>query len=389
MASGPETLHLRSGTRQLTYQVLGDGERHLVVVHGFDADPTRGSERASFGRLLDDLATLGRTVVHDVRGTDTSDPSSRPSTLEEGVANTVAVMDACGFDRTVLIGMSSGVPVATLLAATHPERVSLLVLYGAWARGDAADASSITRWSAIPTSFDLTPALPSIQAPTLVVRRQADRRVVTEHAAFVASHIEGSKYVEVAGEEHLPWEGDVASIVREIGEFVATTPLTPIGFDRVLTTIVATDIVDPASSAAEPGGRPWHEQLDQHDALLRRTLDAFRGSHMATGDERFVATFDGAARAIRWADELRRQVIPLGVEIRTGVHTGELAREHAGGVAVQVSERMCELAAPSEIITSRTVADLVVGSGIEFGARGERELKGVPGIWPLFVVTRC
>ena len=394
MPSTPETLFVRMGSARIPYRVVGEGERDVVLVYGYDPGLDTQWGHPDFSDFVNRLAALGRLVVHDKRGTAT-----RP-TLEERVADTIAVMDSTGVRSGVLIGLGAGAPVVTLLAATHPERVSLLALYGMWARGNPDDPSTVTAWGGPTPStesfglqggWDLTPALPSIQAPTLVIQRSSDVMVVPEHAQFVATRIEGAQYAEVAGHDHWPWVGASDIVLDEIERFITDTRPEQMGFDRVLTTIVFTDIVDAAQVPLELGGQRWHELLDAHDALVGRTLDAFRGREIATAGDGFLATFDSAARAIRWADELRRQVIPLGIELRTGVHTGEVERraEAIGGLAVRIGQRLCGLAAPSEILASRPVVDLVAGSGIEFAQRGERDLDGVPGIWLLFRVTRC
>ena len=357
---------------------------------------------------------------------------------------------AAGVDDAVVIGLAGGSPTAALLAATHPDRVRLLVLYAVWARGNPADAATITAWGGghgedlnatigeirnrwghgytahrsapslthdaefvqwcgdyersiatvdhavalarLDHDWDITAALPTIQAPTLVLQRVNDEVCVAPHARFVAGHIEGVTYVEMPGLDHWPWAVDGDRLVNEITAFVAATPPERVGFDRILTTVVVTDVVDasPLTKGAA-GRRPWYEHLDDHHALLRRTLDAFRGEPLAATGDGYVARFASAARAVRWADELRRQIIPLGIELRTGVHTGELERgpDESEAVTVRIAHALGNLAQPNEIIVSRTVTDLVRGAGIEFAPRGERELPGAPGIWPILAVTDC
>jgi class 3 adenylate cyclase len=215
---------------------------------------------------------------------------------------------------------------------------------------------------------------------------------VAPHARFVAGHLDGVTYVEMPGVDHWPWVVDGDRLVSEIASFVAATPPERVGFDRLLATVVFTDAVDPTPLTEQGTVRPsWHEHLDGHDALLRRTLDAFRGEPLAATRTGFVARFASAARAVRWVDELRRQIIPLEIELRTGVHAGELerGRDESEAGTVRIARALGHLAQPNEIIVSRTVADLVRGAGIEFAPRGERELPDVPGIWPILAVTEC
>ncbi len=352
-----------------------------------------------------------------------------------------AVMDAAGSERAALFGLSEGGPMSMLFAATYPDRVSALVLYGTFARmisavdypwgyppgvldrfveakveswGDdntvdffapsvAGDLEFRRRWAAyerratspggyrslmsMNADTDVRDVLSSIRVPTLVLHRSGDIPIRVGHGRYLSEHITGARYVELPGDDHFFWVGDTAAIFDEVEEFL-TGHRSAHEPDRVLSTMVFTDIVDSTGRAADLGDRRWRGLLDDRDAMIHRLLERFRGRYVkSTGDGAF-ATFDGPARAIHCASAIRDGARGLGLEIRAGLHTGEceIRGDDLGGIAVHVGARVAALAGPGEVLVSRTVVDLVAGSGIEFINRGEHELKGLRGTWQLFAV---
>jgi class 3 adenylate cyclase len=238
------------------------------------------------------------------------------------------------------------------------------------------------------TQIDTRAVLPTISVPTLVLQRQGDQEVSAEEERWIASQIPGSKYVELPGDDHLPWVGDVDGLLDEVEEFLTGARRAP-ELDRVLATVLFTDIVGSTKRAAEAGDRRWRELLDAHTGAVRRELDRFRGREVDTAGDGVFAVFDGPARAIRCAAAIRDAAGALGLEERAGLHTGEveLAGENVRGIAVHIGARVAAEAGPGEILVSSTVRDLVAGSGLEFAERGEHDLKGVPGSWRLYAVT--
>jgi len=352
-------------------------------------------------------------------------------------------MDAAGVDRAVLMGLSEGAPASLLFAATHPERTQALVLHGGMARstwapdypwatpGDAllesvvffepeevlfegtdietwapslADDERAMAWLGRLRRSSITPGalaqlfvmfleidvrsiLPTIAVPTLVTHRRGDR-VVNRHASeWMAAQIPGARYVELPGSDHFPWTGDTEAFIAEVEEFVtgARHVAEP---ERVLATVLFTDIVGSTDQASAVGDRAWRETLDQHDTVVASVLERHRGRAVKSTGDGVLATFDGPGRAIRCALELHTALAPIGVKIRAGLHTGEVEvrGDDVGGIAVHIAARVETAAAPGEVLVSRTVSDLVVGSGIAFDDRGVHTLKGVPGEWQLFAV---
>jgi class 3 adenylate cyclase len=352
-------------------------------------------------------------------------------------------MDAAGSERAVLMGISEGAPMCLLFAATYPERTHALVLHGGMARSTEApdypwappadglveaasdlvvpllytgedidiwaptlaDDPQAKEWlgryrraavspdglTALFTMFmdiDVRNVLTTLRVPTLVLHRHGDRVVNWRAGRWMAAQIPGARYVDLAGQDHFPWSGDSDAVIDEIREFLTGVRVAPEP-DRVLATVMFTDVVGSTERAASLGDRRWRDLLDAHDAAVRRQLEAFRGREVkATGDG-FLATFDGPARAIRCACAIRDAASDLHLNVRIGLHTGEVEvrGDDIGGVAVHIGQRVSALAQPSEIMVSSTVKDLVAGSGIEFEDRGEHDLKGVPGSWRLFAVT--
>jgi class 3 adenylate cyclase len=440
----PETRYAKSGDVNIAYEVVGEGPLDLVYVPGWISNIELMWEEAAHARLLQRLASFSRLILFDKRGTGMSDPVplDRLPTLEQRMDDVRAVMDAAGSERAAIFGSSEGGLMSVLFAATYPERTRVLITLAIYAKrlwssdypwaptseARAAEIESIERtWggemdisnlapsadeafkrravaylrrSASPgaavallqmnSQIDVRAVLPTIRVPTLVLQRVGDRDVNVEEGRWIAAQIPGASYVELPGDEHLIWAGDVDAVVDEVEEFVTGRRPSPHS-DRVLATVLFTDIVGSTERASAIGDRAWRELLDQHHALVRRELDRFQGREVDTAGDGFLATFDGPARAIRCAGSVRDAVRRLGLEIRVGLHTGEceLTGGQVRGIAVHTGSRVAALAGPSEVLVSSTVKDLVAGSGLEFEDRGTHELKGVPGEWHLYAVANA
>jgi pimeloyl-ACP methyl ester carboxylesterase len=438
----PRTRYARSGDAHIAFQVFGAGELDLVFVPGFISNIEHYWEMPVVAPLLERLGSFARVVIFDKRGTGLSDPVAEPPPLEQRMDDTRAVMDAAGVERGALFGISEGGPLALLLAATYPERVSALVLYGStprfrdapdhdgwgtedvdrakaaiesewgegallglfapsvaddpamrelWSRFQRASASPAMAQAVIDAWFaiDVRDVLPTIAVPTLILHRSGDLIAPVEHARLMAERIPGARYVEFDEPDHLPFTGDVDAYMDEIEEFLTGTRASR-AVDRVLATVLFTDIVGSTERAAEAGDRRWRGLLDRHHEVVRRQLGRFRGREVKTLGDGFLATFDGPARGIECACAIRDGVRPLGLEVRAGLHTGEceLRGDDVAGIAVNIGARVGGLAGPSEVLVSSTVKDLVVGADIRFEDRGAHDLKGVPGEWRLFAVER-
>jgi class 3 adenylate cyclase len=440
----PKTQYARNGDANIAYQVVGDGPIDLAIVPGFvshvDLVWTFPEATAFFRRL----ASFCRLIMFDKRGTGLSDPVAGFCPFEERMEDLHAVLDAAGSERPVLLGFSEGGPMSLLFAATYPDRVAALTLYGTFVTGNPDHlppelAESVERkfaglaaiveehwgegltieWFApnLPVSaamrrsyglferaaaspgmasalvrsyreIDVSDVLPTLRVPTLVLHRSEDTAVDAEGARMFSKLIPGARYVELAGNDHLPWLGDVEAVMVEIEEFLTGSRHAPEP-DRALATVLFTDIVDSTGCAADLGDRRWREVLERHLTLVRDRLAAYDGREVKTMGDGFLATFDGPAKAIRCACAIAERSTAEGVDVRAGVHTGEceLIGEDLAGMAVHIGARIAEQAAPGEVLVSGTVKDLVVGSGIEFDDRGSQELKGVPGEWRLLAVA--
>ena len=439
----PETRYAKSGDVNIAYQVVGDGPFDLIHVPMFVsnlelqwADP---AEHTYYERL----ASFCRLIMFDKRGTGLSDRVA-VATLEERMDDLRAVMDAAGSQRAAVFGSSEGGALSILFTATYPERVSALVLYGAyprmawapdypdgipeeiqaltvqnfeenWGRGqeggipvwalapdrvdDPAWRKAHGRWERLSASpgaavaayqmifqIDVRHLLSAIRVPTLVVYRTAD----LAHAAgsrYLGAHIPGAKVVELPGNTYWPYLGDQDAIVDEIEEFL--TGVRPVHApDRALATVLFTDIVSSTERAAALGDDAWTRTLDRHDALVAHEVERHRGREINTTGDGILATFDGPARAVRCAQAICEEVQSLGIEVRAGLHTGEIELRGAdiGGIADHIGQRVSALAGPGEVLVSSTVKDLVAGSGITFTDRGSHVLKGVPDEWRVFAV---
>lgn len=437
----PETRYAKSGDVNIAYQVVGSGPRDLVIVPGWVSNIDAFWEEPSFARLLTRLASFTRLIIFDKRGTGLSDRNSNLPSLEVRMDDVRAVMDAAGSSRAALFGYSEGGPMCALFAATYPDRATALIMGGSYARritapdypwGVTADqiasyaeeierswggpvgieqrAPSMaqdprfrhwwSRWlrsSASPAAaatlirmnseIDIRHVLPAIRVPTLVLHSTNDRTIPFGASRDLAERISGAKLVELQGIDHVPWGCDAERIVEEIEEFL-TGVRRSAEPDRILATVLFTDIVGATETAATLGDRAWHDLLDSHHALIRSALARFRGREIDNAGDGFLATFDGPARAVRCACAISSEVRPLGLAIRAGLHTGEceLMGDKLGGIAVHTGARVAARANGGEVLVSSTVKDLVAGSGLVFEDRGVQELKGIPGAWQLFAV---
>jgi class 3 adenylate cyclase len=440
----PQTRYAKSGDVYIAYQVVGDAPLDLLLVSGGMTHLECSWEFPAFARSARRLASFSRLILFDKRGTGLSDRMSGPATLEERMDDVRAVLDAVGSERAALYGVSEGGPMSALFAATYPTRTSALVLYGTiakftadegypwgWSPGvfDQILQATVASWGQVDSPFppllapslagdmrfregwarferqaaspgavaalmrmnaeiDIRHILPTIRVPTLIVHRAGDTLVAVGQGRYLAEHIPGAKYVELAGADHLPIAGDSDAINDAIEEFLtgARHVEEP---DRVLATVLFTDIVRSTERAAELGDRRWLALLDEHHAVVRRELARFRGREVKTTGDGFLATFDGPARAVRCARSLVEAIQRLGLEVRTGLHTGEceMVGDDVRGIAVHTAARVAGAAASGEVLVSSTVKDLVAGAGITFVERGTRALKGVPGKWRLFAVS--
>ena len=443
----PETRYARSGDLNIAYQVVGDGPLDLVYVPGWVSNVELAWDDPAMAHLLDRLSSFSRLILFDKRGTGLSDRVSNDElpTLEQRMDDVRAVLEAVGSERAALFGHSEGGSMCMLFAATYPQRTIALMTLGAFAKrcdpdddypwaptaknreqealsteqnwghltqegmeyyapsrvGDTQFMRSLERYfrgAASPGAAaalvrmnafaDIRDILPAIQVPTLVLHRTGDRDVAVEEGRYLAARIPGAKFVELAGDDHWIGAGDVDALADEIEEFVTGTRPAPEP-DRILATVLFTDIVGSTDRAVELGDRRWRELLGAHDAAVRRELERFRGREVDTAGDGFLATFDGPARAVRCALSIGEALQQLGVDVRAGIHTGEceLDGEKVRGIAVHTGARVAALAGPGEVLISQTVKDLTAGSGLEFEDRGVHELKGIPGEWRLYAAA--
>jgi DNA-binding SARP family transcriptional activator/class 3 adenylate cyclase len=435
--------YARSGDVRIAYQVVGEGPLDLVLVHGWVCTFQPAWEHPKLAAFYRRLASMGRLVLFDKRGTGLSDrvsPDQMPD-LETRIDDVRAVLDDVGSDRAAILGISEGAAMSTLFAATHPERTVALVLMGAFARtlwapdypiGIPEDthrqrledveqddwAAAVTRewlgrvgpdilrdpdavrWyesyvvrGASPgatrtarlmnAEIDIRDILPTVGVPTLVLFRSSE--YFHEGARYLGERIPGARVVELPGNDHLPWEGDRDAVLDEIERFLAGIH-DEVEPDRVLATLLFTDVVGSTSKAVELGDRAWRQLLNEHDRIVRAQLARFRGREVDSAGDGVFALFDGPARAIRCASAIGEELRAVGLTIRAGVHTGEIEQVDGSvsGIAVHIGARIAASADPGEVLVSSTVKDIVAGSGIAFEERGEHELAGVPGSWRLF-----
>lgn len=439
----PETKYARSGDLHIAYQVSGDGPIDLLWIPTWIWQIEHVLEQPWVARMFSRVHSFARLITFDRRGTGMSDPIAGAPTLEEQMDDVVAVMDAVGSEQAAVVAMLEAGAMACLFAATHPERTRALVLYqamprmskapdydwplsheerqanveglranwgtGTWVLGLAkgmdrdqslrAWASKLERLAASPrtasalflmnSQVDVRPVLPTIQAPTLVLDRPENDAIDSRHARYLAGHIPGARLVELPGDNSLPFGAGQNEFVDEVQEFLTGTRHIP-DPERILATVMFSDIVDSTRRAAEMGDRRWRGLLESIDSNIETELGRHRGRAVKKMGDGFLATFDGPARAIQCAAAIRDGARNgYGLEVRSGLHTGEieLLGNDVGGIAVHIGARVGALAKPGEVLVSNTVKDLVVGSGIEFEDRGEQELKGVPGSWRLWSVA--
>ena len=438
-----ETRYVRSGDLSIAFQVVGEGPFDLVYVPGWVSNIELMWDEPDYAAFLERLASFSRLIIFDKRGTGLSDPVplEQLPTLEQRMDDVRAVMDAVGSERAALLGHSEGGNMCVLFSATYPDRTSALVLVGCYAKRIRSEdypwapaledrereiKETETRWgspdmlralapskendeaferwvgrylrqSASPkaaaallrmnSQIDVREVLPTIRVPTILIYRTNDADVHVEEGRYIAERIPGARFVEVAGADHTMWTGDATAILDEIEEFLTGVRRGPEP-DRVLATVLFTDVVGSTELATRLGDRAWRDLLGRHHAAVRRELMRWRGREVDTAGDGFLATFDGPARAIRCAVAAVDAVRGLGIEIRAGVHTGEVEVSNGDlrGIAVHIGSRVSGIAGPGEVLVSRTVADLVAGSGIVLAEHGEHELRGVPGTWLVYAV---
>jgi len=441
MFTAPETRYVKSDGVHIAYQVLGEGPFDVVFVPGFvsNVEATwQAPDRAAFFRHL---ASFCRLILFDKRGTGMSDRTSQLFSLEQRMHDVRAIMDDVGSKRAALFGISEGGPMSLLFSATYPERVRALVLYGSysrrswapdypfgwdaqkwkavidnadrnwgsakgfdfsmWAPSIAGDPNAVEKAAAyfraaaspgavvavwkMNREIDVRDVLPSTRVPTMILHRVGDRVLDIEHARYMAQRIPGAKLVELKGIDHVPWIGGGEDILGPVEEFL-TGARQEVESDRVLATVLFTDIVGSTERAVELGDARWRGVLESFHALSKTQVEQFRGREIDTAGDGQFASFDAPARAVRCAASICSAAKGLGVEVRAGVHTGEVERigEKLGGLAVHIGARVMALAKGGEVLVSSTVKDIVAGSGLSFEARGTHALKGVPGEWHLY-----
>jgi class 3 adenylate cyclase len=428
----PDTRYAQSAGVNIAYQVVGDGPVDVVYVPGWVSHVELAWELPELAAGFERLASFSRLILFDKRGTGMSDPvpADQLPTLEQRMDDVRVVMDAVHCEKAAIFGASEGGNMSMVFAATYPERTIALCTFGStakriwspdypwaptrekrleafaeteryWTTGlgwidmapslDPAGLAELARYyrrCASPgaavallkmnTDVDVRDVLPTIRVPSVVMHRTADRDANVEEGRFIAAHIPGARFVEFPGADHSWWTQGRDAILDEIEELVTGARPVPQP-NRVLATVLVTDIVGSTERARALGDRGWADLLLRHRAAVRRELERFRGREIDTAGDGFLVAFDGPARAIRCAVAIRRAMHSLGVELRTGIHTGEceLLGEKIAGIAVHTSARISALAAPNEVLVSATVRDLVSGSGIVFEDRGEHQLKGV------------
>lgn len=438
----PEVRYAQNGSVNIAYQTVGEGPLDLTFVTGFVGHLELFWEIPIARRFFERLASFSRLILWDKREQGLSDRLGQPPTLELAMDDLATVLDAVGSERTALFGISEGGPMSVLYAASFPHRVSHLALYGTYAKlARSADypvgvpPAVLERWVETTASawggpvllelfaptlagnedahvwwarllrsgtspraaadlmsmyseIDVRPALPAITAPTLVLQRSGDLMVRAAHAHVLAEAISNAQYVELEGDDHLVFAGDQEVILDEVELFI-TGQRREREPERVLATVLFTDIVSSTERAAAAGDHDWRQVLERHDELVRAEIKRFRGREIKQTGDGFLAAFDGPARAVQCAESINKRVRTLGIEVRAGVHTGEceLRDGDIAGMAVHIGARVGARANSGEVLVSSTVKDLVVGSGLSFEDRGGAELKGVPGEWSLYALA--
>jgi class 3 adenylate cyclase len=434
--TGSEVRYVNSGGVHIAYRVFGDGPVDLVLVPAFTSHLEQNHEWPGVVRWNARLVSFSRLIVFDKRSTGLSDHAPGPVVLEDTMQDVLAVLDAAGAERPAVCGDLEGAALSALFAATHPERTRALILYAplvfpwalapelqhmfgeqlpaAWgsepmartlagvvapsladdqqflqfmakAMRSSVSPGAAQAWLRMISDIDVREALPQIRVPTLIVHRTGDRAVDVRSSRYAASRIPGARLVELPGGDNLTFVGDSEAVAAEIEEFL-TGSVTPPMPDRVLATILFTDIAGSTERAAEVGDRRWRELLGRHGTLTRAQLERYRGREVKMTGDGLLATFDGPARAVTCAGAIGRAVRTLGLAVRAAVHTGEVELRDGdiGGIAVHIASRVMGLAQPNEVLVSSTVKDLVAGAEIRFEDRRVQSLRGVPGQWHLF-----
>jgi pimeloyl-ACP methyl ester carboxylesterase len=432
-----KTRYAKNGDISVAYQVFGEGDVDLIMVPGFISHIENYWDEPRLAQWLRKLGSFSRVILFDKQGTGLSDRSSKAPGMDERMDDVRAVMDAVGIEKAALFGISEGGSLATLFAASHPQRSQALILYGAfaqfkawfptqealeslfqyidtaWGSGESlpmfapnmVDDLALKEWwgkferlggspgaakkiMLLNSQIDITDILPTVNVPTLIIHRTDDVTVNVEGGRLLAGRIPNARYVELSGADHLPFVGENSNqILDEMAQFL-TGKWRPIETECVLATVLFTDIVESSKRAAELGDRGWRDLLERHHSLVRGELNRFRGKEVDTAGDGFFATFDGPARGIRCACAIRDAVPSLDLKIRAGLHTGEceVMEDKVSGIAVHIGARVMEKADPGEVFVSSTVKDLVAGSGLQFNDRGKHNLKGIPGEWRIFHV---
>jgi class 3 adenylate cyclase/esterase/lipase len=432
------TQYAKSGDIHIAYQAFGDGPINLVMVPGFVSNVESYWDQPDFARFLDRLGSYARVVTFDKRGTGMSDRVAELPGLDQRMEDLRAVMDAAGIDQAALLGISEGAPLSVLFAATYPDRCRALVLYGSfsrfsywfpteealgqffsyveqswgtggsiqrfapsrandaafqrwWGRNERLGASpaAVTALMRMNSQIDISSILPAVRVATLVLHRTGDKAVDVEGGRDMAAHIPGARLVEFPGSDHIFYVGESAEKISDAIEEFLTGSRAPVPVDRVLATVLFTDIVGSTETAAALGDQRWRDLLEHHHAMIRRNLARFRGHEVKTTGDGFLATFDGPARGVQCAHAIAQDIRSLGIEVRAGLHTGEceIIGDDVGGIAVHIGARVAALARAGEVLVSSTVKDLVAGSGLRFDERGTYPLKGIPGEWRIFTAA--
>jgi class 3 adenylate cyclase len=430
----PETRYALSGDVNVAYQVMGNGPVDIIMVPGFISHIEFRHELPGYTASLRRLSSFARVVTFDKRGQGLSDRVSDAPSLEQRMDDVRAIMDAIGSQRATLFGHSEGCAMSALFAATYPERVSRLILFGGyvtrrdlniaeiveqrvkvWGTGAmlrrvapslTADPAAVAqfgkfeRLSASPgavkaftmlnSQIDVSSILPAVRVPALVLHNQGDVQVPVERGRELAACIPDAKLIEYPGGDHMFTTGDVEAALGDIEEFITGhRESSSIDFERVLATVLFTDIVDSTRSAATMGDQAWRRLLDSHDQLAIQTVEKHRGTLVKSTGDGILATFDGPGRAVRCALSFGTASKQIGLPLRAGLHTGEIEirGRDIGGIAVHAAARVMAQSQPSEVLVSRVVTDLVAGAGLKFAERGSYELKGLPGRWDLFAAS--
>jgi len=432
----PETHYALSGDVNIAYQVMGDGPVDLVLVPGLISHVEFLHELPGYTAALRRLSRFARVVTFDKRGQGLSDRMSGAPSLEQRMDDVRAVMESIGSASAILIGFSEGAAMSVLFAATYPERVPHLVLVGAWVRASAPDdvwrevlervvkawgtgqvlktvfksqatnadavaqLAKLERFSSSPGALrtyltlnrqvDVSSILPLLRIPTLVLHCRTDAQVDVAIGREIAKQIPGARYIEYPGGDHAFWTGDVESLLLDIEEFVTgrRDSASP-DLERVLATVLFTDIVDSTQRAAQMGDDKWRKLLDQHDRVAGQTVENHRGKLVKSTGDGILATFDGPGRAVRCALSFGAAARQLGLPLRAGLHTGEIEvrGRDIGGITVHAAARVMAQSDSNEVLVSRVVTDLVAGADLKFSERGSFELKGLPGRWDLFAAS--